>query len=99
MRRGNYRKARKILEPLLADNPDRLKFYRHLAEIYYFENRKDKKALKVYETILRLNIPFQWKNEILPLVAKFYISQGRTDGDAIELIEKAVQKELSRIKK
>jgi len=98
MWRGNYRKARQILEPLLAENPERLSLYRHLAEIYYFENRKDKRALRIFEIILRLKIPFQWKNEIFPLVAKYYISEGRTDSEALEIIEQAVEKELTRIK-
>ena len=98
MWRGNYRKARQILEPLLAENPERLSLYRHLAEIYYFENRKDKRALRLFEIILRLKIPFQWKNEIFPLVAKYYISEGRTDSEALEIIEQAVEKELTRIK-
>lgn len=98
MWRGNYDKARQILEPLLAENPERLSLYRHLAEIYYFENRKDKRALRIFEIILRLKIPFQWRNEIYPLVAKYYISEGRTDSEALEIIERAVEKELIRIK-
>ena len=98
MWRGNYRKARQMLEPLLAENPERLNLYRYLAEIYYFENRKDKRALRIFEIILRLKIPFQWKNEIFPLVAKYYISEGRTDSEALEVMEKAVEKELIRIK-
>lgn len=98
MWRGNYDKARKILEPLLAENPERLSLYRHLAEIYYFENRKDKRALRIFDIILRLKIPFQWRNEIYPLVAKYYISEGRTDSEALEIIERAVEKELIRIK-
>jgi len=98
MWRGNYEKARKILEPLLAENPERLSLYRHLAEIYYFENRKDKRALRIFDIILRLKIPFQWRNEIYPLVAKYYISEGRTDSEALEIIERAVEKELIRIK-
>lgn len=98
MWRGNYGEARQILEPLLAENPERLSLYRHLAEIYYFENRKDKRALRIFEIILRLKIPFQWRNEIYPLVAKYYISEGRTDSEALEIIEQAVEKELIRIK-
>ncbi len=98
MWRGNYRKARQILEPLLAENPERLSLYRHLAEIYYFENRKDKTALRIFDIILRLKIPFQWKNEIFTLVAKYYISEGRTDSEALEIIEQAVEKEMTRIR-
>lgn len=99
MWRGNYHKARKVIEPFLEENPHKLHLYRHLAEIYFFEKRRDKKALRVFETILRLKIPFQWKSEILPLVAKYYISQGRTDSEAIEIIERAVEKELLKLKR
>lgn len=93
---GKDRKARKILEYLLDQNPERINLYRQLGEIYYLENRKDKKALRVFEIIIKLKIPFQWKDEILPLVAKFYVEEGRKDSEAIKLIEKAVDKELKR---
>lgn len=94
---GKDRKARKILEYLLAQNPERINLYRQLGEIYYFENRRDKKALKIFEIIIKLKIRFQWTDEILPLVAKYYVDEGRKDSEAIKLIEKAVNKELGRL--
>lgn len=96
--RGNDRSARKILEHLVDKNPERIDLYGHLGRIYYFDNRRDRRALKVFETILLLKIPFQWRNDILPLVAKFYIQEGRRDSEAIRLIEKAVETELDRLK-
>lgn len=98
LRRGKTRRARKIYETLLERNPERLQLYRKLGEIYYQENRQDKKALRLFEIILKLKIPFQWKDEIATLVAKYYIMEGRKDTEAIKLIEKAVDKELKQLK-
>ncbi|MFQ5769335.1 MAG: tetratricopeptide repeat protein [bacterium] len=96
---GKDRKARKILEYLLEQNPERINLYRQLGQIYYLENRKDKKALRVFEIIIKLKIPFRFREEILPLVAKYYVDEGRKDSEAIKLIEKAVSKELRRLKR
>jgi tetratricopeptide (TPR) repeat protein len=96
---GNDRKARKILEYLLEQNPERINLYRQLGEIYYLENRRDKRALRVFEIIVKLKIPFRFREEILPLVAKYYVDEGRKDSEAIKLIEKAVSKELRRLKR
>jgi len=98
LRRGKTRRARKIYETLLERNPEKLQLYRKLGEIYYLENRQDKKALRLFEIILKLKIPFQWKDDISTLVAKYYIMEGRKDTEAIKLIEKTVDKELKRMK-
>ncbi len=95
--RGNEHKARKLFEYLLNQNPEKLNLYRKLAQIYYMGNRRDKKALKIFEIILKLKIPFEWKDEILPVIAKHYIIEGRKDSEAIKLIEKAVDKELENL--
>lgn len=94
---GKNRKARKILEYLLEQNPERLNLYRKLGQIYYLENRRDKKAVKIFEIIIKLKIPFQWREEILPIVARYYVAEGRKDSEAIKLIEKAVEKEMKRL--
>ncbi|MFQ5822660.1 MAG: tetratricopeptide repeat protein [bacterium] len=99
LRQGKDRKARKILEYLLEQNPERINLYRKLGQIYYLENRRDKKALRVFEIIIKLKIPFQWREEILPLVAKYYVDEGRKDSEAIKLIEKAVEKEIKQLKR
>lgn len=94
--RGKHRRARKTLEYLLERNPERAGLYRQLGEIYYLENRRDRKAIKVFEIIIRLKLPFSYRDEILPLVAHHYIEQERKDSEALRLIEKAVSKELKR---
>jgi len=96
--RGSDRRATRLLEHLVSKNPERIALYTPLARIYYFENRRDKKALKIFETVLQLRLPFQWVDEILPIIAKYYIREGRKDSDAIRLIEKAVQSELDKLK-
>lgn len=94
---GRDRQARKILEYLVEQNPERLNLYRKLGKIYYLENRNDRKALRIFEIILKLRIPFQWRDDILPLVARYYIQEGRKDSEALRLIEKAVSKELKKL--
>ncbi|NIR52493.1 hypothetical protein GWO43_28265 [candidate division KSB1 bacterium] len=97
--RGKDRKARKIFEYLLELNPEKLNLYGKLGKIYYLDNRRDRKALKVFEVIVKLKIPFEWRDEILKEVAKYYIIEGRKDSEAIRLIEKAVDKEIKRLKR
>lgn len=96
--RGNDRKAGRILESLVQQSPEKLQVYRKLAKIYYLENRRDRRAMKVFELILRFKIPFEWRDELYTLVAKHYIIEGRKDAEAIKLIERAVDKELKRMK-
>ncbi len=96
--RGQFKKARKIFEFMIEQNPEKVNLYRKLAKIYYLENRRDKKALKIFEVIIRLKIPFEWKDEILTEVAKYYIIEGRKDAEAIKLIEKAVDREIKQLR-
>jgi tetratricopeptide (TPR) repeat protein len=96
--RGEMKKARKIFEFLLEQSPEKLSLYRKLGKIYYLENRRDKKALRIFEIIIRLKIPFEWRDEILSDVAKYYIIEGRKDAEAIKLIEKAVDREIKQLR-
>lgn len=95
---GNDRKARRLLESLLDQNPEKLSLYRKLAKIYYLENRRDKRAMRVFELIVKLKIPFEWRDELYTIVAKHYIVEGRKDSEAIKLIEKAVDREIQRMR-
>lgn len=94
--RGERNRARAMLEYLVERNPEKFNLYNKLAEIYYRENRKDRKAMRMYETIVRLKLPCEFRDELYPIVAKYYINEGRQDSDAIRLIEKAVEKEMNR---
>lgn len=94
--RGHDKKARLLIESILEQNPDRLNLYNKLAKVYYLENRRDKKALRLYEMILKLKVPFEWRDELYTIVAKHYVMEGRKDTDAIRTIEKAIDKEIKR---
>ncbi len=96
--RGNDRKAGQLFESLIAQDPARLHLYPKLARIYYLENRRDKRALRTFELILRYKVPFEWRDELYTVVAKHYIIEGRKDTDAIRFIERAVDKELKRMR-
>ena len=96
--RGRESKARHLLEMLVEQNPEKLSLYRKLARIYFLENRRDKKAIKVFELILKLKIPFEWREELYKIIAKNYNIEGRKDSEAIRVIEKAVDNELKKLK-
>ena len=96
--RGNDKKARMIIESMLDQNPERLNLYQKLAKIYYLENRRDKKALKIFELIIKFKLPFDWRDELYTIVAKYYVMEGRKDTEAIRLIEKAIDKELKQMR-
>lgn len=94
---GNDRKGAQMLEAILDQSPEKLHLYRKLARIYYLENRRDRRALRIFELIIRFKLPFEWRDELYPLVAKHYIIEGRKDAEAIKLIERAVDKELKKM--
>jgi tetratricopeptide (TPR) repeat protein len=96
-RRGDIEAACQIYLSLLEENPEKIKYYRILGELYYRQQRTDEQAMRIYEIIVRLNIPFQWRDEILPWVAEHYLKEGRKDSEALAVIETAVQSKLKKI--
>ncbi|MFQ5636840.1 MAG: tetratricopeptide repeat protein [bacterium] len=96
---GRERRARKLFEAELEQHPEKITLYKKLAKIYYLQNRRDKRALRVFDIILNLKIPFEWREEIQTEVAKYYIIQGRKDTTAIKLIEKAVDLEIEKLRR
>jgi len=90
---GNYLAAALIYERLLARHPNRLKFYPLLANIYLLLGRRDEHALKVFKTVLQLNLASSDRDEINSIVAENYLNEGRTDIDAIEVLESALKAE------
>lgn len=85
--RGNYAAAAQIYERLLTRNPGRLKLYPALANIYLLLGRKDEQALKIFKIILKLNLASRNREEINAIVAQNYLTEGRTDADALEVLE------------
>ncbi len=96
--RGNFATATLIYEGLLARNPGKVKLYPVLANIYLQQGRSDENAMKVYKTILQLNLTTAYRDEINAIVAQKYLTEGRTDSDAIEILESALIAEQRRAK-
>jgi hypothetical protein len=67
--RGDYARAARIFERILERNPGKLKVYDALGNIYLFSNRTDEHAMKVYQTILQLNLSTANHKRIEALVA------------------------------
>jgi tetratricopeptide (TPR) repeat protein len=94
--RGNYAVAAQIYEKVLARNPDKVKLYPALANIYLLLGRNDESALKIYKTVLQLNLATHHREEMNVVVAQKYLVEGRTDSEAIEILEGALKAEQRR---
>jgi tetratricopeptide (TPR) repeat protein len=94
--RGNYAAAMQIYEKILARSPDRVKLYPLLANIYLLMGRHDEHAMKIYKTILQLNLATNKREEINSIVAQNYLTEGRTDSDAISVLESALKAERQK---
>lgn len=90
--------AARVYESLLARHPYRVKYLPKLARIYLQEGRRDESAMKVYRTVLQLNLAGKECEEINTLVAHQFLNEGRTDSDAIEVLEKQLAVEMNRKK-
>lgn len=91
--RGNFLAAAQIYEKILSRRPDRVKLYPLLANIYLIIRRHDAQAMKIYQAVLNLNIATQKREEINAIVAQKYLTEGRTDSDAIAVFENALKSE------
>ncbi len=95
--RGNYFAAVQLYEKILQRHPGRVKLYSLLANIYLLMGRQDEQALKIYKTILQLNIATHKRDEINTIVAQNYLTEGRTDSDAIAVLENALKAERLKL--
>ncbi len=91
--RGNLTAAAQLYEQILARHPERVKLYPILANLYLLIQRHDEQAMKIYKAVLNLNIATQRREEINALVAQKYLTEGRMDSDAIEVLENALKSE------
>jgi tetratricopeptide (TPR) repeat protein len=94
--RGDYAAATKVYENYLSRHPARLKFYPVLANLYLLQSRRDEHAMKIYKAILHFNLATPHREELSVIVAQKYLTEGRTDSDAIEVLEHALQVEQRR---
>jgi tetratricopeptide (TPR) repeat protein len=91
--RGNPAAAAQIYERMLQRHPERVKFYLPLAHIYLALGKRDERAMQAYKTILHLNLATRNREEINSIVAQKYLTEGRTDSDAIAVLEDALKTE------
>lgn len=96
MFRGNYSGAMLIYEKQLARHPGRTRYYAPLANLYLLLGHRDERALKVFKTVLQLNLPVPNRDEINGIVAQQFLTEGRTDSDAIEVLENALRAERQK---
>jgi len=94
--RGNYSAAALLYEHMLARHPNKIKLCSALANIYLLLGRRDEKALKIFRTVLQLNLATRNRDEISAIVAQNMLAEGRMDSDAIEVLESALQAERRR---
>jgi len=73
-----YDKARRIYENMINYNPDKVKLYISLANIYINENRKDEIAVRVFEKVIESNLSETLKRQLTPIVNKYYLERGKS---------------------
>ncbi|MGH7494185.1 MAG: tetratricopeptide repeat protein [bacterium] len=94
--RGNFKRAAQLYENLLLRRPDRISIYPRLAQLYLLLGRHDEAALRVFNTIVRLNLPMPQRQSINDVLASSYLRHRRVDQEAIEVLETPLREELQR---
>jgi tetratricopeptide (TPR) repeat protein len=93
---GNYTAAALIYENALMRNPGKLKLYPRLAHIYLLSGRNDDNAIKIFRTVLKLNLETNERHEMNSIVRN-YLKAGRPeDEDAISVLESALKAEQQK---
>lgn len=97
--RGNYLEASRMYELILAKNPEKLRLYATLANIYLVLGKTDDRAIRVYKMLLALNMAPHIHPQINAILSKRYLSQGTVDdGEAIAILENEL-KEVQQVNK
>lgn len=94
--RGNFQRAAIIYEKILERDPARVKYFMPLAEIYLGLGKEDERAVKLYKTVLQLNLVTHQRDAMKTIVAQAYVAQGSTDGEGIEFLEHALETEMRK---
>lgn len=93
--RGNYTAAALIYENALSQNPGKLKLYPRLAHLYLLIGRTDETAIKVFKTVLKLNLETDERSEMNTIVRN-YLQAGNPEDDTIAALESALRSEQQR---
>jgi tetratricopeptide (TPR) repeat protein len=94
--RGRYPEAARIYESAVMRQPGRLKLYPPLAHTYLLMGRRDQDAMRIYRMILQFNLASGHRDEINAVVAQKYLTEGRTDDEAVGILEQALKIEKRR---
>ncbi|GEM_PF-1083351 len=97
--RGKYDKAKPIYESLLTTRPGDAELYKTLANIYLIENREDEPAIRIYESIIRMNLNTQRNDDIKAILRKYYQKRDGERLDTDNLIEEKLDPRISEIKR
>jgi hypothetical protein len=89
--RGDDEGAARVYEKILQRHPQRVHFYSPLADIYLLSGRKDARVIKVYKTVLQLNLGKAHRREINAIVTQNYLQTDQMDADAIPVLEEALK--------
>lgn len=98
LKQQRYEKAAAIYEKKWKKNYADTESSLKLAEIYHHLKREDEQAIRVFETVIRMDLDTPIKGEISTCVAYYYLSNENPDSDKIEILEKVLNKEINKIK-
>jgi tetratricopeptide (TPR) repeat protein len=90
----DYAAAARFYERILERHPGRVKHYSALATIYLLQGRRDDQAMKLYKTVLQLNLAVHGRERINSIVGGKYLTE--TDSDAMKVLKKALQRRLQQ---
>jgi tetratricopeptide (TPR) repeat protein len=72
---GNHAAAAEIYEEMLKVNPSKLFLYRDLADLYAQLNRRDKRAIRIYKTVVQFDLKAGKRQEIDTIVSQNYMEE------------------------
>jgi tetratricopeptide (TPR) repeat protein len=97
-KRQQFNKAATVFEKIWRRNTGDPENNARLAEIYFRQKREDLQAIHVYESVILNDLNTPIKSEISTIVAYHYLSNGNTDAEKIEILEKVMHREINKIK-
>lgn len=97
-KRGNLERAAIVFEKILSKRRDNVHATRILALIYFHQKREDAQAIRVYENVISMDLDMPIKSDISTILAYHYLSNGDTDSQKVEILEKVLNQEINKIK-
>lgn len=91
IKRNELRRAAQVYENALQRKPQRFNLYAPLAEIYVRANRTDAAAMKVFKTILDLNLPTKERAAIAAMVSNQAKPGSANNTEVVHALEAVVR--------